>query len=257
MHKRFSIALACTLFALAWIMPLQAQEEENDGAANMVYITPKAGQGAALEAAIRDYHLWMGDKEGHWEYNWYAIETGPHTGKYVAYSGGHNWAEFDATYDWEEESNAKFMADVMPLVESFDRRVMQDMDDFAYYPEDWDGYTLFQLNHWYVNPGQNNAFREGLTKIHAALSEGNYEQHFGFQDFVSGGKGNEILLVLPMKGYADFADNDPSFFDLVSEAMGGPEAFQAFMAEWGATYKTGHSYLVRYLPEASDYGSDD
>jgi len=232
-------------------------QEENDGAAELVIITAKDGQGEALEQAIKAYHHWVADKEGHWEYSWYAITTGPNTGKYIARSGGHNWADFDVSYDWEEEANAKFEADVAPLVESAERYLTEEMDDFAYWPDDFSEYSMYEVEHWYVKNGQYGKFRQGLETIHEALTAGNFGQYYGFQSTISGGHGDEITLVLPMKGYGGFADNDPSFFDLVSDALGGPEAFAEFMTDWGSTFKTGHSELVRYLPEASSYGDDE
>ena len=63
-------------------------------------ITPKAGHEETLITAITEYHHWIAQFEGHMEYTWYEILTGPHTGKYMARSGNHNWADFDAEYDW-------------------------------------------------------------------------------------------------------------------------------------------------------------
>jgi hypothetical protein len=220
-------------------------------------ITPKPGQGAALESAIRDYHHWVADKPGSFRYTWYAIETGSNTGNYIARSGDHNWVDFDAEHDWDEEAGAKFAADVAPLVEKVERRLTVEMSEFANWPEDWSGYTVFQVENWYVKNGQYGKFRQGLETIHKALTEGGFGQHYGFQSTTSGGKGNEIALVLAHKGYAGMADQDPSFFDLVSQALGGPEAFGEFMADWGSTYHSGENFVVRLLPEASSYGDEE
>ncbi len=257
MNTRISAWLVTLLIAFFWMVPLQAQDDENDAAAYTVYITPNPGEGPALEAAIREYHLWIADKPGSFRYTWYSIETGPHTGMYAAWSGNHNWEDFDAEYDWQDEADEKFMASVAPHIKHFHRDVTVEMKEFGHWPDDWSGYDMFQLENWYVEPGHYNAFREGLATIHAALSEGGYGQHYGFHSMVSGGKGNQITLVLPMKGYVDFGENDPSFMDLVAEALGGEEAFREFMSNWGATYRTGESWLVRRLPEASDYGDDE
>jgi len=43
-------------------------EEENDGLANVVYITAKDGHEKALEDAITAYHHDMADKPGAWRY---------------------------------------------------------------------------------------------------------------------------------------------------------------------------------------------
>lgn len=257
MHKRLIACLIVLLAGFAWGLALQAQEAENDGAAELIMITPKPGQGAALEAAIRDYHLWVADKEGHFEYNWYMIETGTNTGKYVARSGDHNWSDFDAEYDWEEEASEVFEANVAPLVESAVRHLTVELDQYASWPEDFSGYTLFQIHNWYIKPGQYGKFHRGLARIHEALQAGNFSEPYGFQSTVSGAKGSEVSLVLPMKGYAGMAEPDPSFEDIMISALGSPEAFGEFMADWGTSYHPGESFLVRLLPEASDYGDND
>ena len=257
MNKRITTWFVVLLLSLCWVVPLQAQDEENDGAAELVMIEANPGEGPALEAAIRDYHHWIADKPGAFRYTWYVIETGPNTGKYIARSGNHNWAEFDEENDWDDEANEKFVADVAPHIASFQRSLTEEMQEFAYWPDDFSGYTHFEVTNWYIKGGQYGKFRVGLETIHKALTDGDYEQHYGFHSTTSGGHGNQVALVLPMKGYADFADNDPSFFDLVSEALGGPEAFQEFMSGFGSTYKAGDSFLVRLLPEASSYGDEE
>ena len=35
-----------------------------------------------------------------------------------------------------------------------------------------------------------------------------------------------------------------------------PEQFEAFMNDWGSTFKTGQNWMVELMPEASDYGKD-
>jgi hypothetical protein len=152
MFKRILPILLALAAVFGWSAGAIAQEE-NDGAADVVYITPKPGMGQALEDAIREYHLWVAQHKGHWEYTWYAIDTGPRAGTYLARSGGHNWADFDVENDWDDEANEAFEADVLPLIESFDRKITEEMHEFAYWPEDFSGYTLFQIEHWYITSG--------------------------------------------------------------------------------------------------------
>ena len=50
------------------------------------------------------------------------------------------------------------------------------------------------------------------------------------------------------------SEKDPSFYKIMSEALGGEDAFHSFMSDWSATFKTGHNQMVKLMPEASDYG---
>lgn len=252
--NRFKQLLVLLLLALFSIGAVQAQEEESDEVGVALLITPKAGHDEALLTAIEGYHKWVANYEGHMRFSWWKILTGPETGNYMAYSGGHNWADMDAEYDWEDESDKVIAENVMPHIEHMVRAVDVGMDDVSHWPDNWEGYTHIQLESWYIKNGHYGAFNKGMKRISAALKAGEYPAHFGFTRTVSGGHGNEITLVLPMKGWSGMSEKNPSFYDIMSEELGGQEQFDAFMSEWGQTFKSGHSQMLEYLPAASDYG---
>jgi len=253
MNRKITLALIFALTGIFWLLPAQAQD--NDGIATTVLITPKAGHEKDLVKAITDYHHWIAKFEGHFQYTWYEILTGPNTGKYAARSGGHNWADFDAEHDWQKESDEYFEKNVAPHIEHAENMITEEMSDFMNWPESFEGYTHFNVQNWYVKNGQGAAFRSGLKEIVATLKAGNYPGYFGLYSVASGGQGNQVQLVSGHKGWADMADKDPSFFDLMSKKLGGEEPFNAFMREWGATFESGDSWTVRRMPEASDYGN--
>lgn len=246
--------LLVLLLGLLWLLPATAQEQGNIG--TLVKITPKKGHDDELIEAITDYHKWIADKEGAMRYNWYKVLTGPDTGLYYAWSGGHDWKDFDADYEWESEAGKMMRDKVMPHVEDMDRMMARTMNDWSNWPENWDGYTHFHLTDWYVNSGQNGAFRKGLVKIVETLKAGGYSEHWGFHWMESGTRGNHLVVVSPTKGWAGMAEPEKTFYDIVSKELGGEEAFEAFMSDWGATFKAGASMTVEYMPEASDYGDD-
>ncbi|MDH3788718.1 MAG: hypothetical protein OES53_09150 [Xanthomonadales bacterium] len=246
------LALIFTFTCLFWLLPAQAQE--TDGVASGVLITPKAGHEETLITAITEYHHWIAQFEGHMEYTWYEILTGPHTGKYMARSGNHNWADFDAEYDWQEESGKVFASNIAPHIESMHRTMTEEMREYSHWPESFDGYTHFTVENWYIKNGHGRKFRTHLKKIVETLKANGFKNYWGFFDVVTGGHGGQVQLVSANKGWADMADTDPSFYDIMSKELGGDEAFNAFMSEWGATFKSGANWTVKRMPEASDYG---
>lgn len=249
------ILITITALALMCLMsPVVAQDnEKNDGLARVALITAKAGQNKALEEAITKYHHYMAGHEGSWRYNWYSIETGPDTGKYIARSGGHNWADFDAEHDWDEEAGKKFQEMVAPHIDSAVVTITKNDDELGMWPESLDGYEYYSVTSWYVKQGHGAAFSEGLKKINGLLKEGGWPNYYSFIDNVSGGKGGEMMLVSPRKGFADMAPKEPKFIDIMNKAMGEEEA-QAFLSEWSQTYKVGTNKLLRHRAELSDYG---
>jgi hypothetical protein len=254
MKNTIKLAVLSALVSIFWLIPVQAQE--NDGIATTVLITPKDGHEKALVKGITDYHHWVANFEGHFEYTWYEILTGPNTGKYAARSGGHNWSDFDAEYDWQKEAGKVFETNVAPHIESAINVMTEEMGDFSHWPESFEGYTHFQVQDWYVRNGQFGKFRRGLKKVTDTLKAGNFSGYWGFFSVTSGGHGGQIRLVTAHKGWSDMADKDPSFFDIMSAALGGEEEFDTFMSDWGATFKQGQEWAVRRMPEASDYGKD-
>lgn len=254
--KKILIVLA----SLALISPVSqavAQDDEKtDGLANVVLITAKDGHAKALEDAITAYHHYMADKPGAWRWQWYSITTGPNTGSYLARSGNHNYADFDATHDWDDAAGAKFESDVQPHIASAVSTITRTDDEIGIWPENMDDYELFSVTQWHVKQGKGREFNEGLKKIDAILKAGNWPSYYAFVYPVSGAKGNLVTIVSPRKNFADMAPKDPEFMDIIGEAMGEEEG-GAFMSEFATTYFQGQNSLLRYRAELSDYGDSD
>lgn len=257
MKKIINTTLIIALILMTFMAPVLAQDEaENDGLARVVLITPEDGQAKALEEAITAYHHYMADKEGSWRYQWYSIITGPNTGKYIARSGSHNWADFDAEHDWDDEADAQFASTVQPLIADADITIGRTNPDVGIWPETMEGYKYFSITHWQVKQGQYQAFNAGLKKIDGILKEAGWPNYYAFVNTVSGANGNAVTLVSPRKSFADMAPKEPSFIDAMNNALGEEET-TAFLSEWSVTYKSGDTFLLMYRPELSDYGQDD
>ena len=254
MHFKKILTMIVALVMLSGMSIAIAQDKKkNDGLARVALITAKDGHNKALEEAIVKYHHFMGTKKGSLRYNWYSIVTGQDTGKYIAYSGGHNWADFDATHDWDEESAAKFASMVQPHIANAVVTISRINNELGIWPENMEGYEYFSVTRWHVKPGHGNAFSEGLKKIDGILKKNGWPTYYRFSDTVSGGRGNTKTLVSPRKSYADMAPKEPSFMEVMNKVM-GEEDTKAFLAEWSATYKSGDNMLLRYMAEQSDYG---
>jgi len=194
-----------------------------------------------------------------WRWQWFSIITGPDTGSFIARSGDHNWADFDARdakKDWSEAAGAKFSTEVQPHIADLDVSITRPDKDLGMWPESMEGYKYFSITHWYIKQGQGRAFNEGLKKIDGYLKDSEWANYYAFIYNVSGGYDNSITLVSPRKNYADMAPKEPKFIDVMNKAMGEEEA-QAFLAEWSQTYKAGENYLIAYRPKLSDYGQAD
>lgn len=253
MYLKKVLLLFVVMALVTGMSQAMAEEEKNDGLAQVALITAKDGQGKALEEAITKYHHYMADKKGAWRFNWYSIITGPNAGKYIARSGGHNWADFDAENEWDEEAGAKFESDVAPHIADMVPWITQTDDEVGMWPESMDGYNYYSVTEWHILPGKGSKFKEGLKKIDAILNDSDFPGFYAFNSAVSGGHGNSVTIVSPRKSFADMAPKEPAFMDIMSKSMGEEKA-QEFMNKWGTTFKPGQNQLLKYRPKLSDYG---
>ena len=99
------------------------------------------------------------------------------------------------------------------------------------------------------------SFNEGLEKINKTLKDGGWPNYYAFAYPVSGGKGNQVMVVSPRKNFADMAPKEPKFIDIMNKAMGEEET-KAFLAEWSQTYHVGQNFLLKHRPKLSDYGDE-
>jgi hypothetical protein len=254
MHfKKILIMIVALAMLSSMSIAIAQDEEKNDGLARVALITAKEGQNKALEEAIVKYHHFMGKKKGAFRYQWYSILTGEDTGKYIARSGGHNWADFDAKHDWDEEAAEKFASLVQPHIASAVISITRTDDEVGIWPESLEGYEYFSATRWHIKPGHGAAFSDGLKKIDETLKAGGFPTYYSFIDTVSGGNGNTTMLVSPRKNFADMAPKEPSFRDIMNKAMGEEET-TAFLADWSKTYQAGANMLLHHMAEQSDYG---
>ena len=119
------------IIGLAWIVPAQAQEEAGDSIARLVMITAKDGHSDELLDAITEYHHWIAQFEGHHEYQWYRVLTGPNTGTFMARTPNHQWADFDAEYDWNKQAGQMFEKNVAPHIENVKKETGKAVDTLA------------------------------------------------------------------------------------------------------------------------------
>ena len=132
---------------------VQAQDEEEEQNPDVAVIwSMKAvdGKDQEFEAAVKAFHEFMADKEGHWTWEWYSVLTGENTGSYLARSGGHDWADMDVKNDWDEEVGAYFNENLAPLIENATRQITVGEDEVVNWPEDFDEYNYFRLTDWYI-----------------------------------------------------------------------------------------------------------
>ena len=104
--------LAVFMLSLVAANSVVYAQDETDRVAVIWYVDAKDGMEDEFEDAVKAFHNFMADKEGHWRWEWTSVLTGENTGQYRARSGDHNWADMDVEYAWEDEVDAYFEKNV-------------------------------------------------------------------------------------------------------------------------------------------------
>ena len=87
----------------------------------------------------------------------------------------------------------------------------------------------------------------GLTTSMIPDGDGGIEVDFDFADHVlrgTCGNGEVSEFALQPMAVAEFHQQ----FTRMIEELGGDEAFQTFMTDWGETFKVGHSEMLEWMP---------
>ena len=235
------LLIACIFFNSA---VLAADEEKTDRIAVVWAMNVEKGQSDAFKKAIKGFHDLYSKKDGHFEWNWYEVATGPDTGQYLARSGNHNWADMDEN-PWDEELNKYWNDNVAPLVEDADRYLTQSDDEVFHWTEG-KTYKFFTLRNIQVKQGMD--FGKHIKKIHETLQKSGFENDYALSWNVSGGYGNAGTMVFPAESWADMAEPSPNFKETMLKSMNEKD-FDELMKNYSASYKTTNTRLIRSLPE--------
>lgn len=228
-----------------------AREVRAQNIARTYVMTPAPGQSQAFEKALTAHARWRAQAGDPWNWAVYQVVDGENLGSFVVRSGGHTWADLDA-YDagFGQQGDARFNADVGPLLAHISSSITQEDTTLARMPEGPEGYNLVHVTHYHVKPEQGQAFHALLGKIHKAIVDSDWPVHYAFANTVSGADGQSVIMAGFHDSWADFAEPDPSFDRMLADAYGQEEAgkmMQAFGdAVWGWD-----SMTLRFRPDMS------
>ncbi len=214
-------------------------------------LKPTPGSGAGFEAALRQHMEWRKANGETWNWTMYQIVTGPNQGDYVARSGGHTWADFDA-YDagFGPEGGLNYGATVSPLTASASMTVSITDTTKARLPEDVDEYNLLNVITWTLVPGRGRAFREVVDKYHAAITEADAPFYYVFVNPIAGSTGPSITGVFFEKNWAGFAPSDPTLAEIMTEKY-GEEEFEAIQEQLNSSVVSTETQILRRRQDLS------
>jgi len=219
--------------------------------AEVYQLTPKAGQGPALESALKGHAQWREEHDDPWSWNVYQVALGEGYGTYVVRSAGHTWSDFDE-YLEEFGSTAvpEFQAHVAPLV-SESRTSLVRMDTaLSRIPEDLSEYSIFSVTTYDLETGQGEDFYQVVEQVHEAAVEHDYPDHYFVYHIEYGAGASDARIVVPHTSWSDLEPPEETLGDVMTQAYGEEKAAEIF-DDFTDTFRSAENMVVVARPDLS------
>ena len=250
--SRLTLAAALALLApaLASPTPVQAQDDEPMMLGYVVQVTPLRGQSAGFEAGMAGYLEDFAAQGLTTEWHTFEVMTGENAGSYYVTSFGHTWSTMDAVFAEGSGLDDSFRANIEPRVEDAHPQFMAVRPDLSHMSEMGSPPRLSQL--FWIRPhmAEAQAFEASLREMVGAAADAEWPYEWIVYQRVNGGVLPQYVVQINGESFADFAEPDPSMFEMMQEQMGEDEA-QAFFEALSATMAYETSEMVGYREDLS------
>ena len=246
---RLGKALAVFAFAGAAVFTLGAQQKPAH-IMSIEFQTPKNGMLKKYEEGRKEKAKWHRDKKDPRPLFVWETMTGEHTGTFVVGEPAVTWKEMDTPPISDDEDQAKWEATMGQYVESLVTHYYQHQPDLSWPSTEKMPAKFAEVITFNVHQGKVESFVADIKKINAAISKAKWGSHYNFYALSYGGKGNTFVLVVDHANYADFAEPDKTFNQMLSDAM-GKDAAVAFMKGLDASIDSTEAQIVKFRPDLS------
>jgi hypothetical protein len=207
--------------------------------------TPRPEAMATFEAALKTHMEFRREQGDPWGWGIGQVVVGEKVGTYYALSGGHAWADFDAYNNsaFVETADAHWAATVQPLVESMTNWISMDLPDLSRVPTEPMAPTLYEVTAFYLNPGGEMAFNEGVGKVLQAASDADAPMYWSASTARVGMEGPVMFIMGMSEDWAGLAEPDPNMEEILVEAYGEEGAMEIFR-QFADAYHHYTSFIV-------------
>lgn len=243
-HIRWSFA-ALLLGLVAWVGTAPAQ---NGTLSRTWVVMPKRGMEAQFESALKAHAAFRMANKDPWDWSVFVYETGPKTGGYNIRSGGHSWADFDA-YDaassFQQAAMTHWNSTVAPLIGSIESMITQVDTTISRWPADWDAINFVTSTTYRVRPATREQFFADVRTAHATLTAAGWTNNYAWAMPVSGGTPGEVWIAGFHTNWADMAEPDPNFFQVMTKQL-GEKKMKEWMDHFLGTFINASSETLRW-----------
>ena len=227
-----------------------AQQQADKNVASIWTMWPKAGHEAEFEQALAAHAAWRKQAGEGFQWRVYQAIVGDDLNHYVVYTGNHAWAEFDGNDKWEQDKKASetFNKNVGPYLDRITHHFTEDDNDLSYWPSDA-SYPMVEVSDLRFMPGQYANFRKYVGAARSSAMAQKWSGNWSIAS-ITGGQ-NDIVLVLPLRNYADMAGPKPSIMEMMAKQMGGKDKAGATMTGIQSALAGGDTTVYKLRPDLS------
>jgi len=234
--------------AMGWAV---AAEKNAANIARMYHFTAKPGMQDQLYKALKTHAEFRRKAGDPWNWNMYTIVNGNDLGSYTVRSGGHKWSDLDR-YEVASRTlglSADFNRNVAPLLEQHKTSswLSADEEKRSIWPDSVK-FTLVSVRRYSLSPGKRKQYTDAVDRVVKALKKHKYSGNFSFSSNINGGRGDSVVLAIPLTKWADF--DGPDVFKIVAKEYGDKKATKIFH-DYATSFTGSESWVVRQLPELS------
>ena len=217
--------------------------------ASVWFIWPKDGQAQPFETALKAHAAWRKQNGEGFVWSIYQPVVGKDLGYYVIRSGDHTWQQIDADETWEREHGAaEFERDAGRYVERVEHYFVKSDTDHSHWIQSKD-YKYFGVYDFQVKPDGHDGVEDAIAKVHTAVEAAKWPYPYEIDTSI-GGRGS-LLIVEPMKSYADMAEPKPSLMDVLARSLGSKERAKETMNKFDSGIEGSMYTIYLYRPDLS------
>jgi hypothetical protein len=233
---RYSMGLLVAALALSMlpVLSVSAADEAPGKLTDTWIFWVEPGHGAEFETAVKAHLAWRKSSGEPFQWNAYQPVVGEDLTHFVFRSGPHHWKDLDDNLAWEMKAgaNQEFNEQVAPHVVRY-AHIIDELDTEHSSWTDSPDYKYFGVSMLQFKPGTRGQQEAALSTIHAAAQAQKWSGSYAVSRSI-GGQGG-MTIVSPFTSYADMAEPDPSFFQVVAKALGSAGAAGAAFDSFGHT----------------------
>ncbi len=211
---------------------------------------PKAGHDQDFQTAIKQYAAWR--KSAGETFTWSIFQpiVGDDLAYYVIRSSHHQWKDFDANAAWGAKSKEgdKFGEQVGPYVER-SAHYFSETDPAHSHWTDSKDYKYFSVDSYAMKSGTHAEQKDALDKMQKAVVDAKWAYSYQIEHQIGGT--DPMMIITPMKSYAEMADPEPSLMKVMSKSLGSDTAAAAAMKEFGGAIDHHSNTIYAYRADLS------